>query len=307
MLPWFKFMPCFDRVRPHPRFRPCLRGSVCRSSRPTRSSVRVLRDEVIGREDRQAMHDGLADEHAVERVAMEAGSRERGAPTPRRWAGGDAVRLAHVAHEAVGRVGQRQAAEAVLDGNLPGGRGAQVHLVVRRLKEVAGARESAGASATIQRNVQVSSSSFTSAAPAAGWANRLRVHPATRAGRPERGPGRGVASKPPSTSSGSASKNDGGTANRPRAEADGPRGGAGGLHRVQFDHGAVALADQHPFALRGHVQVLGQLGLGFEDVDYNHGHIVDHLLCAVKRIRTRGRPLESPGAAGLLDPRRRPQ
>jgi hypothetical protein len=47
--------------------------------------------------------------------------------------------------------------------------------------------------------------------------------------------------------------------------------------------------------LRGHVQVFGQLGFGFKDVDYNHGHILDYLLCAVKHFHARDR---APGIAG---------
>ncbi len=92
----------------------------------------ILRDQRVGREEHAVVLDGLADEHPVERIAMQNGQfvqmnhrllieRQRRNPMP----------FTLLYDESVQRTRQRQFSEGVLDGQFPYRDGAEKDFVAR--------------------------------------------------------------------------------------------------------------------------------------------------------------------------------
>lgn len=103
-----------------------------RRSRLPHRPRRVLANERVRRRDRQAVHDGLRDKEAVERVAVQGlqfADVERAF-----FIDGDridAVTRPGVRNVPLGSIGQRQPAAGVLDGDLERRGGAEIHVVGR--------------------------------------------------------------------------------------------------------------------------------------------------------------------------------
>ena len=157
---------------------------------------RVLLDGRVGRDDHQAIHDRPADQPSVEGIAVQPwqlGFGQRGRFAKRQLR--DRVRVTQVGYEPIGRLGQRQSARTVLHRDLPRRDGAWIHRVAR-----IGECRSRG-----RRQL--------------GW---IRSHPQRGARSEEQSQG-AVDSKDSRISSGSGSKKDGGTTERPLAT---PWGGA---------------------------------------------------------------------------------
>jgi hypothetical protein len=79
-----------------------------------------LGDERVGRQEHTVVLDRLADEHAVERISMEAGKfvkMEHGGFMKRQL--GDAVTLPLIHEESIERTRERQLAQGMFDGKLP--------------------------------------------------------------------------------------------------------------------------------------------------------------------------------------------
>src|SRR5450432_4043308 len=92
----------------------------------------ILGDQGIGGDQREAAHDGLADQHAVEGIAVQLRELSDGQGSAfverERF---DVVSRPYVRNKRGGLARERQLTERVLDGDLPGGDGAQIDVVVR--------------------------------------------------------------------------------------------------------------------------------------------------------------------------------
>ena len=92
----------------------------------------ILADQLVRRQYHKILHNRLANEHSVERVLMQSGKPSQVESSlfieGKRI---DAVVLTLCRDKFGGWIGKRQPAEGVFDGDLPGGDGAQVDLIVR--------------------------------------------------------------------------------------------------------------------------------------------------------------------------------
>src|SRR6185436_15570101 len=98
---------------------------------------RVLGHQAVGRQDHQPMNDRLADEHAVERIAMQRRQTQhvqRALLVERQRHHATALTLGR--HQFLGRFRQRQSPGRVLERDFPRGHRAEIHLVVGRQIEV---------------------------------------------------------------------------------------------------------------------------------------------------------------------------
>ena len=92
----------------------------------------ILANELVWSQDHKILHDRLANEHPVKRVSMQ--SRKPSQMESGLFIEGkriDAMMLSLRRDKSCGRIGKRQPAEGVFDGDLPSGDGAQVDLIVR--------------------------------------------------------------------------------------------------------------------------------------------------------------------------------
>ena len=111
-----------------------LAAHLSKAAKPAGSKQRdgILPDERIGRGERQPVRLCLADQHPVERIAMQRGQsaqlRNGGFIQSQRH---DKVFFALLRDELRGRLRQGQFAEAVFDGDLPERNGAQEDLIIR--------------------------------------------------------------------------------------------------------------------------------------------------------------------------------
>lgn len=109
-------------------------------------------------EERAYPHIPSADEDPRASAGRASGGSRRGLTQDLKMTG---CLISIFQHKPLRRFRQRQPPESRFDGNLPGGYGAQIDLIVRVDNSPRAFSESSGASAIIQRKVRVSRRSFT--------------------------------------------------------------------------------------------------------------------------------------------------